>query len=200
MSQKSHGKIRITKCQKTGFGISVEVLSRGKTVSPNSNINFFFFFFLLTDGERPLKYISEKNRGFLEKPALMPNQANALQPRNPASPSPPLPLLFPAASGQIQATLGVNALRDRGRRYKVKSAGRQTSIKARSRLVFCRCGAAFVSSLREGSAGSWLVSSEGWEKEKKQGELLFMVQTASKAKKKTLHNWCFQLLLCCMKP
>lgn len=40
MSQKSHGKIRITKCQKTGFGILVEGL-RGGTVSPTSNINFF---------------------------------------------------------------------------------------------------------------------------------------------------------------
>lgn len=43
----------------------------------------------------------------------------------------------------------------------MKSAGRQASNKTRSGLVFCWCGAAFVSSLREGSAGSWLVSSRG---------------------------------------
>lgn len=57
----------------------------------------------------------------------------------------------------------------------MKSAARQTSNKARSGLVFCRCGAAFVSP-REGSAVSWLVSSTGWRKT--QGELLFMAQIA----------------------
>lgn len=81
----------------------------------------------------------------------MPNQANAIHPK-----SHPIP----CSLGQIQATLGVNDLQDIGRRYKVKSAARQTSNGVRTGLVFCRCGAAFVS-LREGSAGSWLVSSRG---------------------------------------
>lgn len=58
----------------------------------------------------------------------------------------------------------------------MKSAARQMSNKARSGLVFCRCDAAFVSP-REGSAVSWLVSSKG--EKKKQGELLFKVQTTS---------------------
>lgn len=53
----------------------------------------------------------------------------------------------------------------------MKSDGRQSSNKARNGLVFCRCGAAFVSSLREGSAGSWLVSSIGQEKDKKQNKV-----------------------------
>lgn len=77
-------------CQ-TGFGILVEGL-RGGTVSPASNINFFFF--PLTDGERPLKYFfSEKNRGFLEKPAFMPKQANAIHPN---------PTPYPAALGRFR--------------------------------------------------------------------------------------------------
>lgn len=71
---------------------------------------------------------------------------------------------LPCSLGQIQATLGVSALQDRGRRYKGKNDDRQTSSRARKGLVFCSCGAAFVSSLREGSAGSWLVSSEGQKK------------------------------------
>lgn len=135
---KSHGKIRITKCQKTK--IWHLRFKRGNCLS-----HFQHQLFSLTDGERPLKYFSEKNRGFLKKPVLMPNQANVLH-SNPAR--------------QIQATLGVNALQDKGRRYKVKSAARQTSNKTSSGLVFCRCDAAFVSP-REGSAVSWLVSSKG---------------------------------------
>lgn len=58
----------------------------------------------------------------------------------------------------------------------MKSAARQMSHKARSGLVFCRCDAAFVSP-REGSAVSWLVSSEG--QKKKQGHLLFLAQNTS---------------------
>lgn len=50
------------------------------------------------------------------------------------------------------------------RRYNDKNDDRQTSSRARMGLVFSSCGAAFVSSLREGSAGSWLVSSEGQKK------------------------------------
>ncbi len=147
MSQKSHGKIRITKCQKTGFGILVEGL-RGGTVSPTSNINFFH-----SQTEKDhlnifLKKIEGSLRSLLWCPIKQTRSSTQIPP-------------LPCSLGQIQATLGVNALLDRGRRYKVKSAGRQTSNKARSGLVFCRCGAAFVSSLREGSAGSWLVSSEG---------------------------------------
>lgn len=49
-----------------------------------------------------------------------------------------------------------------GGRYKANSDGRQSSSSSRAGggLVFWRRGAAFVEpSLREGSAGSWLVSS-----------------------------------------
>lgn len=42
----------------------------------------------------------------------------------------------------------------------MKSAAKQTSNEAKSGLDFFSCGTAFVS-LREGSAGSWLVSSRG---------------------------------------
>lgn len=48
----------------------------------------------------------------------------------------------------------------------MESAAKQISIEARSGLVFWRRGTSFVS-LREGSAGSWLVSSKGFKERKK---------------------------------
>lgn len=43
----------------------------------------------------------------------------------------------------------------------MKNAARQTNSVAKCGLAIRSCGAAFVASLREGSADSWLVSSRG---------------------------------------
>lgn len=77
-------------CQ-TGFGILVEGL-RGGTVSPASNINFFFFHSQMEKDHLNI-FFSEKNRGFLEKPAFMPKQANAIHPN---------PTPYPAALGRFR--------------------------------------------------------------------------------------------------